>query len=239
MAKEKKGEKKIVKKKAVIKKKPPVKEKIKKEAAPKKIKKIRGKRYLAAKKLLEPKKLYPLNEAIKLLRKISISSFNASIDLHLTMKEAGIQGEVELPHPTGKNTVIALADEATLKKIAKNKIDFTGLVATPAQMTNLVKYAKILGPKGLMPNPKNGTISEKPEETAKKLAGKTKYHSEAKAPLIHVTIGKVQDSEKALEKNLAALMAAIGRGNILKAVLSPTMGPGIKIDLNKIDSDKL
>ena len=161
-------------------------------------------------------------------------SFHGSVDAHLDVKETGRHGEVEFPYPTGKSAVVAIADEATIKKIENNKIDFTVLLATPAQMAKLIKYAKILGPKGLMPNPKNGTITEKPEEAAKKISGKTRYQTEAKAPLIHVPIGKVKDADEALTANFSALVKAIGRGNILKAVLAPTMGPGIKIDLNKI-----
>lgn len=205
---------------------------VKKETPQKKIKKLRGKNYVAAKKQLDPHKTYSYDEAIKLLRKISISSFNASVDLHVVVKEIGVHGEIEFPHPTGKSAVIALANEATLKKIENNKIDFTVLVATPAQMGQLVKYAKILGPKGLMPNPKNGTISDQPEETVKKLAGKTSFKTELKAPLIHVTIGKVRDAEKDLTANLTTVITAIGKSHIVKAVLAPSMGPGIKLDVS-------
>jgi large subunit ribosomal protein L1 len=129
---------------------------------------------------------------------------------------------------------VAVADEATLKKIEENKIDFTVLLATSAQMPKLIKYAKVLGPKGLMPNPKNGTITEKPEETIKKLAGKTKYKTEEKAAVMHVTIGRVKDKEKALTENLVALLKTVGRSNLVRAVVAPTMGPGVKIDLGKI-----
>jgi large subunit ribosomal protein L1 len=215
--------------------KPTAKKEKKDEAAKiKKSKKSRGRRYLAAKKLVDKEKLYPLDEALELLKKVSISSFKASADLHLVVKEIGLHGEVELPRPTGKSAVVAIANDETLKKIENNKIDFTVLLATSAQMAKLIKYAKILGPKGLMPNPKNGTITEKPEETAKKMASKTRYQTEAKAPLIHVAIGRVKDTDEALTANFSALVKAIGRGNILKAVLAPTMGPGIKIDLGKI-----
>jgi large subunit ribosomal protein L1 len=197
-------------------------------------KKSRGKRYLAVKKLLNREKLYPLAEAIKLLKKVSISSFNASVDVHVVVREIGLHGEVEFPHPTGKSAIVAVADEATLKKIEENKIDFTVLLATSAQMPKLIKYAKVLGPKGLMPNPKNGTITEKPEETIKKLAGKTKYKTEEKAAVMHVTIGRVKDKEKALTENLVALLKTVGRSNLVRAVVAPTMGPGVKIDLGKI-----
>ncbi|MGB9706896.1 MAG: hypothetical protein ACPLXP_02380 [Microgenomates group bacterium] len=197
-------------------------------------KKQRGRRWQEARKKVDPKRLYPLNEAIKLLKETSISRFNGSVDAHLVVKKTGLKGEVEFPYPTGKSQKIRIADEALLKELEKGKIDFTALVATPAMMPKLAKYAKILGPRGLMPNPKAGTISDKPQDLVKKLAGKTSWKTEAKAPLIHLTVGKVDQPEKEVEENFKALVAAVGRKNIKKAVLAPTMGPGIKVDLGSI-----
>ena len=94
-----------------------------------------------------------------------------------------------------------------------------------------IKYAKILGPRGLMPTPKAGTITNKPKELARQLAGKVRFKTEAKAPLIHMVIGKVKDKEKNLKENFQALIQAVGLKNIKKAVLTSTMGPGIKIKL--------
>lgn len=196
---------------------------------------VRGKRYQQAKKQVDPKKLYPLSEAIKLLKKVSISRFNGSVDVHLLVKKTGIKGEVKFPYPTGKEIKVAIANEEVLEKIKKGKIDFSILIATPAMMPKLAQYAKILGPRGLMPNPKAGTITDKPEELAKKLAGKTRFQTENKAPLIHLTIGKVNQPEKELEENFRALILAVGSKNIKKATLAATMSPGIKIDLNKIN----
>jgi len=203
------------------------------KAAPKP-QKIRGSRWQQAAKLVDRKKLYPLAEAIELLKKVSISRFNGSIDAHLVVKKIGLKGEVEFPHPTGKQQKIRIADEALLRDLEKGKIDFTLLLATPQMMPKLAKYAKILGPRGLMPNPKAGTITDKPQDLAKKLAGKTSWRTEAKAPLIHLPIGKVDSSAKDLEENFRALVSAIGQKNIKKAVLAPTMGPGIKINLTTV-----
>jgi large subunit ribosomal protein L1 len=203
------------------------------EKAGKKVKpkKIRGRRWQEARKKIDPQKIYSLPEAIKLLKTVSLSRFDGSVDAHLVVKKTGLKGEVEFPHPTGKQQKIRIADEELLKDLEKGKIDFTLLIATPQMMPKLAKYAKILGPRGLMPNPKAGTITDKPEELAKKLAGKTSWKTEPKAPLIHLTIGKVSQPEHQLEENFKALVAAIGQKNIKKVVLAPTMGPGIKIKI--------
>ena len=202
------------------------------EKAGKKVKpkKIRGRRWQEARKKIDPQKTYSLPEAIKLLKTVSLSRFDGSVDAHLVVKRVGLKGEVEFPYPTGKQQKIRIADENLLKELEKGKIDFTLLIATPQIMPKLAKYAKILGPRGLMPNPKAGTITDKPEELAKKLTGKTSWKTEPKAPLIHLTIGKVSQPERQLEENFKALVAAIGQKNIKKAVLAPTMGPGIKVE---------
>jgi len=196
--------------------------------------KKRGKKYLEAKKKVDRNKVYPLPEAIKLAQETSISKFNGAIEVHLVVKESGLKGEVKFPYATGKQTKIAIVNDVLLKKIAKGKIDFDVLLATPAVMPKLTKYAKILGPRGLMPNPKAGTITEKPEELAKKMAGKTLFKSEAKAPLIHLVIGKVDFKANDLEANFRALIEAVGINKIKKAVITSTMGPGIKVDLTSL-----
>ena len=97
-------------------------------------------------------------------------------------------------------------------------------------MPKLVPFARILGPKGLMPNPKNGTISEKPEEAAKKFGGNSlSVKSEQKAPLVHTVIGKVNQPEKELLENLGVIVSAIGPKNIERAYLAPAMGPSVKL----------
>lgn len=221
--KEKKLEKETkVKAKKVVKKKAPAKAK------------RRGKKYQEARKKVDINKLYPLSEALKLAQQTSISKFNGSIEVHLVVKEVGQKGEIKFPHSISKQTKIAIADDKVLKKIAKGKIDFDVLLATSVMMPKLTKYAKILGPKGLMPNPKAGTITEKPEELAKKMAGKIQFRTEAKAPLIHLVIGKVDSKPKELEVNFKALIEAVGINKIKKAVITSTMGPGIKVDLTSI-----
>lgn len=194
--------------------------------------KKRGKKYLQVKVLVDRKKFYPLEEAIKLAKKTSLSKFNGSIEVHLNVKETGLKGELEFPHSTGRTQRIRIADKKLIDQLEKGKIDFDLLIAIPAMMPKLVKFAKLLGPKGLMPNPKAGTISEKPEELAKQLSGKVQFRTEAKVPLIHMVIGKVDSKESDLIGNFQALIEAIGKKNIQKAVLTSTMGPGIKVNLN-------
>jgi len=194
-------------------------------------KKTRGRRWQEARKKVDLQKIYSLSEAIKILKEVSISRFDGSVDAHLVVKKVGLKGEVEFPHPTGKQQKIRIANEGLLKDLEKGEIDFTLLIATPQMMPKLAKYAKILGPRGLMPNPKAETITDKPEELAKKLTGKTGWKTEPKAPLVHTTIGKVSQPEKELKENFKALLSAIGKQNIKKAVLAPTMGPGIKIKI--------
>lgn len=201
--------------------------------AKKEIKK-RGLRYLEARKKIDKTKLYPLSEAIKLAKSVSISNFNGSLDVHLNVKKIGLKGEVKLPHSTGKNQVIRIADDQLIKELEQGKVNFNILISNPQMMPKLTKFAKLLGPKGLMPNPKNNTISEEPEKLAKELEGKTQFKTENKAPLIHLTIGKIDFPQKKLEENFSALIKAVGKKNIKKAVLAPTMGPGIKVDLGSI-----
>jgi len=148
------------------------------------------------------------------------------------LAKSGIKGEVELPHFQVKTKKVEIASEGTLKKLEAGKIDFDILLSSPVMMPQLTKYAKLLGPKGLMPNPKNGTITDNPEKLAKEFEKpKFSYKSEANAPLIHTIFGKVSQPEKELEANLSTLIKAIGSQNIKKAVIKSTMGPAIKISL--------
>lgn len=195
--------------------------------------KKRGKRYQEVNVLVNRTKAYSLSEAIKLLKMTSISRFNGSVETHFVTRQAGLKGEVKFPHSTGKTSKIAIVDDDLLKQVEKGKIDFNILLATPQMMPKLAKYAKILGPKGLMPNPKADTITSNPKLLAKKMAGKAQFKTETKAPLIHQVIGRVNDSQKNLEENFQALVKAVGFKNIKKAVITSTMGPGIKIALKE------
>lgn len=200
----------------------------------KKPSKKRGKRYQEARKKVDRTKFYSLPEAIKLAKTTSISRFNGAVEVHLSTHQVGLKGTVKFPYSTGKSQKIAIATDELLRKIAKGKIDFDVLLATPEMMPKLIKYAKVLGPRGLMPNPKSGTITDKPEKLVKQLAGKVQFRTEAKAPLIHIVIGRLNSKEKDLAENFKALIEAVGKKNIQKAVLTSTMGPGIKVAIDNL-----
>jgi len=109
-------------------------------------------------------------------------------------------------------------------------MDFDVLVAHPSMMAKLAKVARVLGPKGLMPNPKNGTVSPDPEKRAKELShGQVNFKAEPGNPIVHLPVGKVSFEDKRLVENIQAILSAIGPGKILRATLAATMGPGVKI----------
>lgn len=195
-------------------------------------KKTRGKNYQQAKKAIDKNKKYSVKEAVSLLKKIKFGKFDETVELHLNVREVGLKGEVTLPYGTGKQKRVAIVDEEILKKIEKGKIDFDVLITHPQYMPKLVKYAKILGPKGLMPNPKNGTISQNPEEVAKKFqSGLIRFKTESKFPIIHQIVGKTSFSEEALVENIKTLILAINSSEIKSAYLKSTMSPSIKLNL--------
>lgn len=200
------------------------------KVAKKRLAKSKSRRYLEARKLVDKKKTYPLSEAFKLLPKISLTSFDPSVEVHVNCWEK-VSGLVLFPHGTGKTLRIKIADEELIKKIAQGIIDFDVLIASPSLMPNLAKVAKILGPKGLMPNPKAGTISVKPEEAVKKLSqGQVPFKTESEVPIIHLVIGKLSFGEKKLTENLLELVRAINKIKIKSLYLKTTMSPSLKVE---------
>lgn len=193
-----------------------------------------GKKYKEVKKLVDKTKLYDVKEAISLLKKLKTAKFDESVEIHLNVDETGLKGEIDLPHSTGKVVKVAVVSDAILLNIEKGKIDFDILVTHPSFMPKLAKFAKVLGPKGLMPNPKAGTISTNPEEVVKKFAGGLlRWKTEPKFPLIHQMIGKISFDEKALVENAVKLLNSVGKTHILKAYLKSTMSPSIRLDIEK------
>ena len=179
-------------------------------------------------------KLYSVDEAIKLLKKIKFTAFDQSVELHLNVDETGLRGEVELPNSTGKTVRIAVVDDKVLENIEKGKIDFDVLVTHPSFMPKLAKFAKVLGPKGLMPNPKAGTISPTPDVVVKKFQkGTIRWKTEAKAPLIHQMIGKLSHDDKALVENATKFVSSVGAKHIQNAFIKSTMSPSLKIEIIK------
>lgn len=194
--------------------------------------KPRGKRYLEAKKLVDKNKFYSIDEAVSLLKKMKTAKFDESVELHLVVDEKGLKGEVELPFSTGKTVRVKIVDDKVLAEIEKGKLDFDVLVTHPSYMPKLAKFAKILGPKGLMPNPKAGTISANPEEVVNKFKkGVLKWKTEPKFPLIHQMVGKISFEEKQLIENAKKFIESVGVKHIFKAYIKTTMSPSIKLNL--------
>jgi large subunit ribosomal protein L1 len=195
---------------------------------------IRGKKYTEAKNMVDKSKFYTLQEAVDLLKKMKLVKFDQSVELHFVVDETGLKGEVELPFSTGKVVRVKIVDDALLADLEKGKIEFDVLVTHPSFMPKLAKFAKILGPKGLMPNPKAGTVSTKPEDVVKKFEkGMLRWKTEAKFPLIHQMIGKISAEEKNLIANAEKFINAVGKAHIKNAVIKTTMSPSIKLQLNK------
>ena len=194
----------------------------------------RGKKYKAAKKKVDVLKLYPLKEAIKLVKETSISKFDGKVEAHLTVIDIGNLGEITFPHLETSAKKIAVLNDTILAEIKAGKINFDILIATPITMPKLLPFARTLGPKGLMPNPKSGTLTDKPEEAVKKLSvAKTLIQTEKKAPIIHIIVGKVSQPEKELEANIEQLIKVIKVPKIKKLALCATMGPSVKVLVEK------
>ena len=226
----------------------------------------RGKKYQDAAKLVERGKLYDPAEALALVKKASVSKFDETVELHLRTGCDGrhadqqVRGAVVLPNGTGKTVrVLVFAkgdkiDEATaagadfvggeelIPKIQNEGwLDFDVVVATPDMMGVVGRLGKVLGPKGLMPNPKAGTVTPDVTKAINDIkAGKIEYRLD-KANIIHVPIGKVSFSEDQLLENYNALMEAVLKarpstlkGQYLKSVtVASTMGPGVRINNSK------
>lgn len=199
-------------------------------------KRVRSKKYQEAVMHIEPHKTYPISEALQLLRKVSLTKFDSSVELHINVSEKGLRGSVSLPHGTGKQVRVAVADtesvDAIIEAVEAGKIEFDALVAVPAVMGKLAKIARFLGPKGLMPNPKNGTISPTPQKVAEKLKkGEINWKTEPDFPLIHLVIGKLSFKDAQLEENFKALIKSIGDTKTKAITIKSSMSPGIKVQI--------
>lgn len=211
--------------------KPASSEKTKKEKF-QKAKHKRSQKYQSLASSVDRKQSLTVPQALELLEKLQRKTFDETVELHFNTKEDKISASTTLPHGTGKSLKVAIASDELISQIEKGKVDFDILLANPAIMPKLARVAKILGPKGLMPNPKNGTITNNPEEAAKKYeGGLTFIKTESKAPLIHVAVGKASFGPKKLEENIEAVISAVKKENIDKAILKSTMSPAIRLSL--------
>ena len=213
----------------------------------------KGHKYLAAKQKLENGKRYPVKEAIALLSETSTVKFDPTVELHLNVVDKSIKGTVSLPHPIETKTKekrylvfsekkqevdgvkIIWGDEKTIVDIENGQLkpgrDFDAVISAPKFMPALAKIAKILGPAGMMPNPKNKTVTEDIEKALKTKDEGYVFRTETQAPIIHTKLGKLSAKSEALEENLKALIFAIGPQKIKRATITSTMGPGIKLDI--------
>ena len=222
----------------------------------------RGKKYQEAFKLVEKGKVYSLKEAVDLALKTSPVKFDATVEAHVRLgvdprqADQNIRTTLVLPNGNGKTVRVAVfapldvcktakaagadiaEDEEFLKQLEKGVIDFDVLIATPAYMTKLGKFARLLGPKGLMPNPKAGTVTADVEKAVKEAkAGKVEYRVDKQA-IVHIGLGKVSfGTDKLLEnaeaffESLKAQKPASLKGAYVKsAYLTTTMGPSIEIE---------
>ena len=227
-----------------------------------------GKKMNAANEKVEKAKEYPLEEAIQKVKELAYATFDETIDLAFNLgvdprkSDQMVRGTVVLPHGTGKKLRVLVfakgekeleakqagadyvgADDL-VDKISKGWLDFDKVVATPDIMGVVGKLGKILGPRGLMPNPKLGTVTFDVAKAVKEIkAGKVEYKTE-KAGVVHVPIGKVSfdaqkllDNAKAIIESVTRAKPSTSKGKYLKGIsVSSTMGPGLKVDIATVST---
>jgi len=224
-----------------------------------------GKRLAAIEKQLDPSKVYSVEAAAAVVKKAATAKFDETIEIHIRLgvdpkqSDQNVRGIVVLPNGTGKSKrVVVVAkgekikeaeaagaelagDAEIIEKISKGWLDFDVLVATPDAMKDLTKLGKLLGPKGLMPNPKAGTVTFDVGRTVKELkAGRIEFKVDA-AGIVHSIVGKASFPEEKIAQNTKTLLHALvaakpssAKGQYLQSItLASTMGPGVKIDLSQ------
>lgn len=224
---------------------------------------FRGKAYKESAKLVDKTKLYDYKDALELVQQTAKAKFDESVEVHVKLgvdprhADQQVRGVVVLPHGTGKTLRVLVfakgekakeaelagadfvgADELVAKIQGENWFDYDVVVATPDMMGVVGRLGKVLGPKGLMPNPKSGTVTFDVERAIKEIkAGKVEYRLD-KTAIMHVAIGKVSFGTEKIADNFKTLMEAIikakpaaAKGTYLRSVtVSSTMGPGIKVN---------
>jgi large subunit ribosomal protein L1 len=207
-----------------------------KKVAKKVVARKRSNKYKAMAKQIKKEELYSVKDAIEVLAKLAKKTKLKTVELHLNTRETGLRGELKLPHSTGKDIKIAIFNDDLATKITAGQLDFDMLLCTPADMPKIARFAKILGPKGLMPNPKSGTVTEHPEERAKQLAsgGTLPYKTEAKFPIIHLNLGSITQNSEDLVDNINEAIRSINVTKIKTAYISCTHTPSVKLAFSNI-----
>jgi large subunit ribosomal protein L1 len=226
----------------------------------------RGKKFREVAKLIEVDKQYTIPEALELATKTSPVKFDATVELHIRLgvdprqADQNIRDNLVLPAGTGKKVRVAVfadedvaktalkagadvaGDDDFLAQLDKGTIDFDVLIATPSVMARLSKYARVLGPKGLMPNPKSGTVTTDVEKAVTQAkAGRVEYRVDSTG-IVHIGVGKVSFGPAKLNENVAAVVASIKgnkpssiKGNYVRSFsVTTSMGPGIKVFTSEI-----
>ncbi|BAI81237.1 50S ribosomal protein L1 [Deferribacter desulfuricans SSM1] len=226
----------------------------------------RGKKYLEAVKQIDKEKAYDLQEALDLAKKIAYANFDETVDVAVKLgvdprhADQMVRGSVSLPHGTGRQVKVLVfakgekakeaeeagadyvGDEDLAKKIQEGWLDFDKAVATPDMMPVVGKLGRILGPRGLMPNPKVGTVTNNIKDVVKQLkAGMIEYRVD-KAGIVHAPVGKKSFETEKLVENVKTLMDSLvkakpasAKGQYVRGMyVSTTMGPGIKVDYQKL-----
>lgn len=207
-------------------------EKKKKQRNKKTVARVRSKSYSEKASLVDKKTKYSISEALDLIEKLKRAKFDETVELHLNTTKTGQMGTITLPHGTGKATRVAVASDELIAEIEKGKIDFDVLLSTADMMPKLARVARVLGPRGLMPNPKNGTVVKDPANAAKQFeAGQLTIKTESKFPIIHLSVGKVSFGKDKLTENIKAAVETIKTSNIKNATLKSTMSAGVKIQI--------
>lgn len=231
----------------------------------------RSKLYRARAEKCDKDKKYSLLDAIKILKEIPKPKFDETVDIVFRLgidpkqTDQTVRGAVSLPKGTGKKVrvaVIAEADKANdartagadfvgmedmIEKIKSGWLDFDILIATPSAMNQVRTLGKVLGPKGLMPNPKTGTVTDQVADAVKEAkAGRVEFRAD-KGSCVHVMLGKLSFSAEDIMENAKAVIGALNRAKppafkgiyILSASISATMSPGLKLDLSEITTTKV
>ena len=225
-----------------------------------------GKRFKAASEAVDQKKHYEISEAIKLVKENAKAKFDETIELSMNLgvdprhADQNVRGVIDLPHGTGKTIRVGVfakgenADEAKAagadgvgaddlaETFQKGDIQFDRCVATPDMMPVVGKLGKILGPRGLMPNPKLGSVTQDVAQAIKSAKGGQVEYRVEKAGIVHTGVGKASFSEEALVENVRTLVEAVNKarpsgvkGHYIKRIsLSSTMGPGVWLDVSTI-----
>jgi len=227
-----------------------------------------GKRFKAAAKGLDRNKFYSVEEAVKLVKERAKAKFDETIEMAFNLgidpkhADQNVRGVISLPHGTGKTVRVAVfakgekaeaakkagadlvgADDLA-EKVQAGQMDFDRVIASPDMMVTVGKLGKVLGPRGLMPNPKLGTVTNDIAEAVKAAKGGQVEYRAQKEGIVHAGVGKASFSEQQLVENVKALLNAVNRakpagakGTYMKKVsISSTMGPGLKLDISSVSA---